>query len=467
MLRRILSRALTGRRWPRSQVGRRMCDGLKVDRVKLRLGQDKPLRILFFALPAVIIVAGILVGIASSIRSVPGSTYLAGPSYNAVIPGVGYPTQFVATTTATGASFGAFGAQDTIASLQSATSAAGGGVQEPSTIVLPPNPASASTVHNTTPKAVSPSSSPSQSGSIEFFSNLTVKVSSPQSALTRAAGIAYSIGGYVAFSSSTNSSATAVLRVPASEYQAGLSQVEAIGNVTYFISTSNDATVKYTDMNATLQSLLTERDAFVRLLNQSTRLNTTIAIEGFLQGVNAQINSVQSEILQTRRLIDYATITATFTRQARKPPPSPTGPTGPLTWATPLSVTFRAFEKGGVPGYIVIYNFGDGTNAQGEALIHTYTKAGDYNTTISVTDSSGNVKTSWVMIHASGAPVGFDFAGFTNLAANLFFSVIQGIVEVAIVVIPITLVAALTFIVIAPIRNRLRSISRASNGKAA
>src|SRR5438034_3469097 len=109
-----------------------------------------------------------------------------------------------------------------------------------------------------------------------------------------------------------------VLRVPASEYQNALIQVEAIGNVTNSIATSNDVTIKYTDMNATLQSLLTERDAFVRLLNQSTRLNTTIAIEGYLQGVNAQINSVQSEILQASRLIDYATITTTFTRGAVK-----------------------------------------------------------------------------------------------------------------------------------------------------
>ena len=413
-------------------------------------------------MPAVIIVAGILVGIAGSIGSTPGSGYQLGTLRNDVTFGQAYGTQFVATMTATGPGFGAF------KGAQGATSAAAdGGVQGPSTIVLPPNPASASTVHSTTPKAASPSSSPGQSGSIEFFSNLTLRVSSPQSALTRAAGVAYSIGGYVAFSSSSNNTATAVLRVPAAEYQAGLSQVEAIGNVTYFISTSNDVTIKYTDMNATLQSLLTERDAFVRLLNQSTRLNTTIAIEGYLQGVNAQINSVQSEILQTRRLIDYATITATFTREAVKPPLNLRVVTAPLTGATPLSVTFRAFEKGGVPGYFVYYNFGDGTAAQGEALIHTYTKVGDYNTTISVTDSSGNVRTSSVMIHALGAPVGFDFAGFTNLAANLFFNVIQGIVEVAIVVIPITLVAALAFIVIAPIRNRLRSISRASNGKAA
>ncbi|TMP99109.1 MAG: DUF4349 domain-containing protein [Thaumarchaeota archaeon] len=412
-------------------------------------------------MPAVIIVAGILVGIAGSIGSTPGSGYQLGTLRNDVTFGQAYGTQFVATMTATGPGFGAF------KGAQGATSAAAdGGVQEPSTIVLPPNPASASTVHSTTPKAASSSSSPGQSGSIEFFSNLTLRVSSPQSALTRAAGVAYSIGGYVAFSSSTNNSATAVLRVPASEYQNALTQVEAIGNVTNFVSTSNDVTIKYTDMNATLQSLLTERDAFVRLLSQSTRLNTTIAIEGYLQGVDAQINSVQSEILQTRRLIDYATITATFARGSVMPPLSVKVVASPLKGATPLSVTFRAFEKGGVPGYFVYYNFGDGTAAQGEALIHTYTKVGDYNTTISVTDSSGNVRTSSVMIHALGAPVGFDFAGFTNLTANLFFSVIQGIVEVAIVVIPITLVAALVFIVIAPIRSRLRSI-KASNGKAA
>src|SRR5438128_12321341 len=116
-------------------------------------------------------------------------------------------------------------------------------------------------------------------------------------------------------------------------------------------------------MHAVLQSLLAEGDAFLKLLHPSTSLNATIVIEGHLHGVNAQINSVQSEILQTRRLIDYATITATFTRGTVLAQLSLKVVTAPLTGATPLSVTFRAFEKGGVPGYIVIYNFGDGTNA--------------------------------------------------------------------------------------------------------
>jgi len=409
-------------------------------------------RNLLLILPLFIIIGGVIVGIAGTLGPQVGAFGSVGvyagatsPQHNAELP-----------TTAPLQAIGSALSSISGADQQAATVKWGGSnLVAPTTIVLSPNSGLVRATTSSNVKATSPSQSSSQSGSIEFFSNLTLQVSSPQSALTKAAGIAYSIGGYVAFSSSTNSSATAVLRVPASEYQNALIQVEAIGNVTNSIATSNDVTIKYTDMNATLQSLLTERDAFVRLLNQSTRLNTTIAIEGYLQGVNAQINSVQSEILQARRLIDYATITTTFTRGAVKTPLSLKVIASPLNGATPLSVTFRTFEKGGVPGYIVNYNFGDGTAAQGEALIHTYTKAGDYNTTISVTDSSGNVKTSWVPIHVSGAPVGFDFAGFTNLAANLFFSVIQGIVEVAIVVIPITLVAALAFIVIAPIRSRL------------
>jgi len=315
----------------------------------------------------------------------------------------------------------------------------------------------------TAPKAAVPSRPPTQSGSIEFFSNVTIGVSSPQAGLTKAAAIAYSVGGYVAFSSSTNFSATAVLRIPTSEYQDALAQVQSIGNVTNYVSTSNDVTIKYTDLNATLQSLLTEREAFLRLLNQSTSLNATIAIEGYLQGVNAQINSVQTQILQTRRLIDYATITATFVRATVKIPLTLKVIGAPLTGASPLSVTFRSFVKGGTPGYIVNYNFGDGTAAEGEALIHTFTRAGEYNVTVSATDSTGNVKSSWIIVHVLGAPIGFDFSGFTVLAANLFFGVIQGIVEVAIVVIPLALIAA---VVLIPLRGKLRSGSKTNPPKA-
>lgn len=70
------------------------------------------------------------------------------------------------------------------------------------------------------------------SGFVEFFSNVTLQVSSPKSALDQASTLAYSYGGYVAYSSLNNYSATAVLRVPASNYAIALTQLESIGNLT-------------------------------------------------------------------------------------------------------------------------------------------------------------------------------------------------------------------------------------------
>jgi len=425
--------------------------------LKVRFPKDRLLRSLFVFLPALIIVGGVIIGIIGVAQ--PAGLY-AGSS-----PGT------ISTVLQTSEGFGGFRG---VTSAMSTTTAvadsysfgkASADVVAPATIVLSESSTTPTSSHSTTPLVASPSQSSARSGSIEFFTNMTLRVSSPQSALTEAAGIAYSMGGYLALSSSTNSSAIAVVRVPASQYQSALRQLETIGNVTFFGSSSNDVTIKYTDLNATLQSLVTERDAFLRLLNQSTSLNNTIRIEGYLQGVNAQINSIQSEILQTRILIDYATITATFTKAAVRIPLGLKVVAAPLTGAAPLSVTFRSFVTGGVPGYIVIYSFGDGTNAQGEALIHTYTKAGDYNTTISATDFSGTLKTSSVVIHVSGAPVGFDIAGFTAVATNLFFGVIQGIVEVAVVLVPITLVLAVVMIPLRNLRSRLRSNSKATMEK--
>ncbi len=425
--------------------------------LKSRLGKDKLVRSLFIVLPAFIIVGGIFIGILGTLRTsetTNGSIFALQPAYES--------TAVMTSTTAVSPIVD--GGLSAVVAGPAGFGPANPDVVAPPTIVLSQGSSPVTPSHSS-PQVASPSQSPARSGSIEFFTNMTLRVSSPQSALTKAAGIAYSTGGYLAFSSSTNSSAIAVLRVPASQYQSALSQLEGIGNVTFFGSSSNDVTIKYTDLNATLQSLVTERDAFLRLLNQSTSLNNTIRIEGYLQGVNAQINSIQSEILQTRILIDYATITATFNRSAVRIPLGLKVVAAPLNGAAPLSVTFRSFVTGGVPGYIVIYNFGDGTNAQGEALIHTYTKAGNYNTTISATDFSGTLKVSWVMIHVSGAPVGFDFAGFTAVATNLFFGVIQGIVEVAVVLVPLTLVLAVVLIPLRNLRSRLRSNSKATMEK--
>jgi hypothetical protein len=291
-------------------------------------------------------------------------------------------------------------------------------------------------------EAASPANGTGSGGSgrdIEFFSNLTLNVTQPQAALQKAGEIASSMGGYVAYSTFSESTATVTLRVPGPDYQSALAQLEALGAVISASSSSNDVAVQYADLNATLQSLLTEQTSLLKLLSGSSSVNATLSIESVLQKTDAQINSVESSILQTGQLIDYATISIVFQSLAAHPS-LPLGvklSATPLRGMSPLSVTFNAVVKGGVQPYIVNFNFGDGTAAQGQQLIHLFAQAGTYNVTVSATDQSGNVSLSWILVDVTAPPAASGLGAFGGYVWSLFAGVVEGIVEVAAVALPI------------------------------
>jgi len=286
---------------------------------------------------------------------------------------------------------------------------------------------------------------------------MTLQVVSSQTALSKATAIAYTYGGYPAFSSYSNVSSIAVLRIPASNYDQALAQIEGLGNLTGLVSNSNDVSIQYTDLNATLQSLLTEQASLLKLENASNSLNSTLLLEGQIQNINAQINEIQSQILQTRLLVDYSTVTATFNVKATGPAPAPLSmklTATPKSGLSPLSVTFNAIVLGGTQPYIINYNFGDGTTYQGQSLIHTFMNSGTYNVTVTVTDANGNALENFTMIHVTQPPVSTGVTSFGGYALGLLISVVEGIIEVAVVLLPIALVVG---VVLIPFRNRLRA----------
>ena len=296
---------------------------------------------------------------------------------------------------------------------------------------------------------------PSESGGlIEFSSQVTLESASPQQTASQVVGIAYSVGGYVAYQSTYPSSANLVIRVPAADYQLILAKVEALDSVQALTSNSNDVKVQYTDLNATLESLQAEQAALLRLLNQSTSINSTLAIESQLQGVNQQVNEVESQILQTRTLIEYATIQVTVTETAQAAPLSLSLTATPKSGQSPLSVTFNAVVKGGAQPYVVNYNFGDGFASQGQIVIHTYYVPGNYNVTVTVTDQNGTSAEQWAMVSVSAPPGHPGVSSFLGTISGLFVSVLEGITEVAVVVLPIAAVGA---VVVIPVRRRARS----------
>ncbi|HZY92216.1 MAG TPA: PKD domain-containing protein [Thermoplasmata archaeon] len=73
-----------------------------------------------------------------------------------------------------------------------------------------------------------------------------------------------------------------------------------------------------------------------------------------------------------------------------------------------LTVGFNASILGGDPPYSVGWNFGDGTVAtttDGDSVSHTYTSAGTFDATVTVTDSLGSRQSGTVPIQVAPAPV--------------------------------------------------------------
>jgi hypothetical protein len=293
---------------------------------------------------------------------------------------------------------------------------------------------------------------------LEFSSGLSIESPNPQSTAGQIVSMAYGAGGYVAYQSTSQNSAYVVIRVPAAQYNAVLGKVEALGTFLSLDSNSNDVSVQYTDLNATLASLRTEENALLRLLNQSASINTTLNIETQLQGVDAQINTIESQILQTKTLVSYSTISVTVSQTVISTPPAPLTivlKAAPKNGTAPFSVTFDAIVKGGAPPYIIIINYGDGSSDQGQVLIHTYYQAGDYTVTATATDQNGTaIIATPVNIHVEAAPGQGGIGGFLGTVSNLFVNVVEGIVEVAVVVLPLAAVGA---VVVLPFRRRSRT----------
>jgi PKD repeat protein len=383
-------------------------------------------------LAAIIVVGGILVALSSSSFGLFG-TFTAAPSAGIYLP----------STDVLGNNYSKFAVNE-----NAALSDVIGGATTTTTVF---GSTTTGAVPNQPGTNVTQGSPTGSGGLIEFSTDIGISTSSPEQTASDISALAYSVGGYVAYQSTYSTSAYVVIRVPAALYQQVLKQVKAMGAFVSETSNSNDVRVQYTDLNATFASLQTEDGALLRLLNESTTINSTLAIEAQLQQVNQQINEVETQILQTRTLIDYATINVTVTETSETGPLSLALSAIPRNGTAPLSVTFNAIVKGGSQPYVVNYNFGDGYATEGQIVIHTYNQAGNYEVVVSVTDQNGTVVQRSTTVNVQAVPAQSGVASFFGNVGNLFLSVVEGIVEVAVVVLPIAAVGAA---IIIPVQRR-------------
>ena len=122
-------------------------------------------------------------------------------------------------------------------------------------------------------------------------------------------------GGYIESSEtsgSTNRHAYLTIRIPEQKCDAFLNEAGSIGEIIYKSSSSEDITLNYYDTAAKLESLNTQRERLLELLENAASLDDVVSLEQHLSDVEYEINRYTTMLKVYDNKVDYVTISFTI-----------------------------------------------------------------------------------------------------------------------------------------------------------
>ncbi len=130
------------------------------------------------------------------------------------------------------------------------------------------------------------------------------------------------LGGYVesrnvqngsSYSGSRRRSATLVIRIPAAQLDSFQQQVGQASNIVSSNETTDDVTLQYVDTQSRLKMLRTEEERLLKFLGEATSVTEMLEVERRLTQVQADIESLTSQLKTYDNLVDYGTVTLRIT----------------------------------------------------------------------------------------------------------------------------------------------------------
>lgn len=140
-----------------------------------------------------------------------------------------------------------------------------------------------------------------------------------EQAVTEAGGFVQdsSVEGY----SRTNSDGTTTVvdrwasytvRIPADQFTAFMAMADGLGNVTSSSKNAQNVTSQYTDYEARLDTLYTQEERLLAMLEESGDLDSLIALEARLSDVRYEIESIERNLRNLDQKLAYSTVNLTL-----------------------------------------------------------------------------------------------------------------------------------------------------------
>lgn len=100
-----------------------------------------------------------------------------------------------------------------------------------------------------------------------------------------------------------------VVRIPTDAFDAFMTMTAQIGNVTSSSRTAENVTSQYTDYEARLESLNTQEERLLSMLEESGDLESLIALEARLSEVRYEIESIERNLRDLDQRLAFSTVT--------------------------------------------------------------------------------------------------------------------------------------------------------------
>lgn len=142
------------------------------------------------------------------------------------------------------------------------------------------------------------------------------------------------------------------LRVPCGRFEEFLSQLNGLGNVLYSSKNAENVTSRYTDYEARLESLRTQEERLLSMLEKSEDVETLIALEQRLSDVRYETESIERNLRNLDMQISYSTVDVVVEEVEVYTPTVPVTRTFSEKLSDAFSDGWRGFTRG-LQGFVL------------------------------------------------------------------------------------------------------------------